>query len=112
MTTTSSTDTTTGADVANEILGLLAVLGVLAAMVVVLVLVLRHRREMGVIAARAAMGPGHVPSAIRMTPDGSHWWNGHTWVRSDLAPPPSALLSPDGRAWYDGLTWHALQRSP
>ena len=46
--------------------------------------------------------------ALQMSPDGSHWWDGHTWRDSAREAPPFAQRSGDGGFWWDGHTWRPV----
>src|SRR6266571_7293383 len=63
-----------------------AVLAVLVAAIIVLMIVLRHRLEMRLIAMRVQ----RAAMSELLSPDRSHWWNGSTWVACDNTAPPNA----------------------
>ena len=46
--------------------------------------------------------------ALQMSPDGSHWWDGHVWRESAREAPPFAQRSGDGGFWWDGHTWRPM----
>jgi len=49
--------------------------------------------------------------AIQLSPDGSHWWDGHGWRDSAHEAPPFAQRSGDGGFWWDGHTWRPMPAS-
>lgn len=46
--------------------------------------------------------------ALQMSPDGSHWWDGHAWRESAREAPPFAQRSGDGGFWWDGHNWRPV----
>jgi hypothetical protein len=49
--------------------------------------------------------------ALQMSPDGSHWWDGHSWRDSAREAPPFAQRSGDGGFWWDGHTWRPVPQA-
>ena len=49
--------------------------------------------------------------ALQMSPDGSHWWDGHAWRDSAREAPPFAQRSGDGSFWWDGHTWRPVPQA-
>lgn len=47
-------------------------------------------------------------SAMRLSPDGHHWWDGAAWQVADHVAPPLVTRSPDGRFWWDGERWRPI----
>jgi len=62
------------------------------------ILVLARRRPAPAAAALAAGG-------VRMSDDGSYWWDGVRWRSSATDVPPTAQRSADGAYWWDGRSW-------
>ncbi len=49
--------------------------------------------------------------AVQLSPDGTHWWDGHGWRDSTREAPPFAQRSGDGGFWWDGHTWRPVPAS-
>ena len=49
--------------------------------------------------------------AVQLSPDGTHWWDGHAWRDSAREAPPFAQRSGDGGFWWDGHTWRPVPAS-
>ena len=61
------------------------------------------------ILAADAEAPQAAPAGlVPMSPDGSHWWDGTSWVDCAEAAPPFAPHSPDGAGWWDGVRWRPV----
>jgi hypothetical protein len=101
----------TTSDTVDAVIGLSAFVLVLIGLIVVLVVVLRHRRAMRELAIRA-QAAGRAATAPVFSPDGAQWWDGQSWVPCDAVPPPTAMRSPDGAYWYDGGRWRPVRPGP
>jgi len=77
---------------------LLAAVAALGAIAVAVGVVMRFKRW--------KKAPSSV--ALQMSPDGSHWWDGHVWRESASEAPPFAQRSGDGGFWWDGHTWRPM----
>ncbi|HSP38597.1 MAG TPA: hypothetical protein VLR26_12670, partial [Frankiaceae bacterium] len=56
-----------------------------------------------------AEAPQAAPAGlVPMSPDGSHWWDGTSWVDCAEAAPPFAPHGPDGAGWWDGVRWRPV----
>ena len=98
---TTSTPTLTPPNLSRVAPFLLAVAAVLGVVAVAVGAFLRWRRW--------KRAPHSV--ALQMSPDGSHWWDGHTWRDSAREAPPFAQRSGDGGFWWDGHTWRPVPGS-
>jgi hypothetical protein len=47
-------------------------------------------------------------SAVQISQDGAHWWDGTTWHSVMADAPPNAPRSADGTSWWDGAQWHRV----
>lgn len=46
-----------------------------------------------------------IPADAVRSPDGTQWWDGHTWRPVADPIPADAVRSPDGSQWWDGSKW-------